>query len=277
MTAVDILGYVASVLAATSLMMKSVLRLRLISLVASVTFSVYGVLISSVPVAGLNILIVFINSYFLIQMFTKKTFFKLLEVDKNSAYMQEFLGFYQQDIGKFFPDFEYHPERADMVYLILRDLQPVGVFITQRDASGRAVVKLDYVIPGYRDLKAGQFLYRELEQRLPERGITTLYSVPGSERHQNYLNRMGFTPQGDKDKIKLYAEIMEVVHNMSPEMKRKTLEYVRSVKPIQGISGKTFIERTRDINIPPDELELMKQAIEEDCERIDTDEWSISS
>lgn len=205
MTAVDILGYVASVLAAYSLTMKSVLRLRVMSLIASVAFSVYGFLLGSVPVAGLNVLIVFINLYFIRQMLTHKTYFKLLEVDRTSSYLKSFLEFYQQDIARYFPHFQYDVTRADMVYLILRDLQPVGLFITERDSTGRAVVKLDYVIPGYRDLKAGQFLYDELEQRLPERGIKTLYSVPGSDEHHNYLKQMGFRPQGDLQKVKLYA------------------------------------------------------------------------
>lgn len=209
MTAVDLLGYVASILAAASFVMKSVLRLRIISLIASVAFSIYGYLLGSIPITGLNVLIVFINLYYIIQMLTRKTFFKLLEVDRHSAYMEQFLEFYRKDIADFFPDFLYRPDRADMVYLILRDLLPVGVFITERDASGRAVVKLDFVIPGYRDLKAGQFLYRELGERLPGRGVTTLYSVPGSEKHNRYLERMGFTPQGEMGRIKLYAKVLK--------------------------------------------------------------------
>jgi hypothetical protein len=205
MTWIDILGYVASALAATSLMMKSVLRLRVVSLIGSIAFAIYGLLLGSVPVTGLNILIVFINLYFIIQMLTKKTYFTLLEVDRQSSYVQQFLDFHQADIGRFFPQFQYRADRADMVYLILRDLLPVGLFVSERDATGREVVKLDYVIAGYRDLKAGEFLYQQLSERLPSRGITTLYSVPGSEAHGAYLQRMGFIPQGGEGRIKLYA------------------------------------------------------------------------
>ena len=77
--------------------------------------------------------------------------------------------------------------------------------------------------------------------------------------------------------ITLEQEIVEGVHRMPLEMQRKLLEYARSLKPVQGISGKTFIERTRDISIPLSELEAMKQAIEEDSERVDEDERTISS
>ena len=196
MTAVDVFGYVASVVIVISLLMKSVLRLRMFGVAGGIMFFVYGLLLKSVPIAGLNLINVCINLYFIRQMLMVKSYFKLLEIDRNSSYLKSFLEFYQNDISKFFTTFEYRPDRADMVYLILRDLQPVGLFVMERDASGRALVKLDYVIPGYRDLKAGQFLYHELEQQLPARNITTLYSVPGDDTHQKYLKRMGFTPQG---------------------------------------------------------------------------------
>ena len=205
MTAVDLLGYVASVVIVISLLMKSILRLRIIGLAGGILFFVYGLLLHSVPVAGLNLVNVFINLYFIRQMLMTKSYFKLLEVDRDSNYVKAFLEFYQSDISKFFPNFEYRLDRIDLVYLILRDLQPVGLFVMERDASGRALVKLDYVIPGYRDLKAGQFLYHELEQQLPAKQISTLYSVPGDETHQHYLKQMGFTAQGDEGRVKLYA------------------------------------------------------------------------
>ncbi len=205
MTALDLLGYVASIVIVISLLMKSILRLRIIGLAGGLLFFIYGLLLHSVPVAGLNLVNMFINLYFIRQMLMTKSYFKLLEVDRDSNYVKAFLEFYQSDISKFFSNFEYRPDRIDLVYLILRDLQPVGLFVMERDASGRALVKLDYVIPGYRDLKAGQFLYHELEQQLPAKQISTLYSVPGDEMHQTYLKRMGFTAQGDEGRVKLYA------------------------------------------------------------------------
>jgi hypothetical protein len=205
MTAVDIWGIAASLVIVASLLMKSVLRLRMIGLAGAAMMIVYGVLLRSVPIAGLNTVNMCVHLYYIRQMLTAKSYFKLLEVDRNSSYLTSFVEFYQSDIAKFFPHFTYRPDRADMVYLILRNLQPVGLFVMERDASGRALVKLDYVIPGYRDLKAGQFLYLELEQLLPAKQITTLYSVAGDEVHQQYLKRMGFTAQGGEGKSKLYA------------------------------------------------------------------------
>ncbi|MEZ4672177.1 MAG: hypothetical protein R3E39_30085 [Anaerolineae bacterium] len=205
MTPVDILGYAASVVIVISLLMKSVLRLRLIGVAGGFLFFIYGLLLHSVPIAGLNLVNICINLYFIRQMLMAKTYFRLLEVNPTSNYLVSLLDFHKQDIARFFPNFEFRPDRADLVYYILRDMLPVGIFITERDASGREVVKLDYVIPGYRDLRAGKFLYNELRQQLPPRGITTLYSVPGGDEHHAYLERMGFVPQGGEGRIKLYT------------------------------------------------------------------------
>lgn len=73
----------------------------------------------------------------------------------------------------------------------------------------------------------------------------------------------------------LEQEILEVVRKMTPEQQRRSLEYARSLSRPRGISGKEFIARTRDISISSDDLEIMKQAIEEDAERVDRDEWEF--
>jgi hypothetical protein len=204
----EIIGYLASLLVIISLVMTSVLRLRLISLVGAVAWFLYGVLLQQPPIYITNGIIIVINLYFLVQMLTQKHYFRLLEVDRQSSYLRGFFEHYQQDIARFFPQFRYDGARADRVYLILRDMLPVGVFVTEQDESGRALVDLDYVVPGYRDLEAGKFLFRELDVLLPQAGVRQLYSVPGSEMHQAYLTRMGFAPTREVTSGNLFVRTM---------------------------------------------------------------------
>jgi Bacterial inner membrane protein len=208
MTLVEIIGYIASLIVIISLVMKSVLRLRIISFVGAVLWLIYGVMLNAPPIYITNGIIIAINIYFLYQMLSEKHYFRILEVDKDSTYLQNFIDFYQADIGRFFPQFRYNAARADLVYFILRDMLPVGLFVTERDPSGRALVDCDYVIAGYRDLQAGKFLYRELETRLPAKGVRTLYSVPGSDEHQKYLQRMGFMPTAESTSGGLFQRSM---------------------------------------------------------------------
>ena len=99
------IGYAASVLIIISLLMKSVLRLRLFGLAGGVIFLVYGLMLQSVPVAGLNLINICINLYFIRQMLTAKTYFKILEVDRRSRYVTSFFEFHQRGIARDLPGF----------------------------------------------------------------------------------------------------------------------------------------------------------------------------
>ena len=59
---VELIGYVASALVAVSFMMKSLVRLRWVSLIGSVIFALYGVLIGAWPVVITNSIVVIANA-----------------------------------------------------------------------------------------------------------------------------------------------------------------------------------------------------------------------
>lgn len=189
---IEMIGYAASALVAVSLMMRSVLRLRVINLIGAVIFTIYGLLIGALPVAFMNFVIVLINVYNLYRMLHQHEYFELLEVSPDSRYLRHFLRFYAEDIRQLMPDFAYDPAGVDLALLVLRDMRPVGVFLARRGEDGALFVMLDYVIPGYRDLKAARFLYGEKAEVFTRQGITQVYSLPGSPRHREYLRRVGF-------------------------------------------------------------------------------------
>jgi GNAT superfamily N-acetyltransferase len=196
-TLLEILGYVASVLVAISLMMRSILRLRLINLVGSLTFAVYGWLIGAVPVAVVNLFIAVINVYYLNGMLRSREFFRLLEVAPDSAYLRHFLGFYEDQIRRFLPHFAVPAPPLAMNLLVLRDMVPAGAVLGQVDGDSLRV-ELDFVIPQYRDFKVGKYLFEERADFWRDRGIRRIVSAPGNREHSAYLTRMGFRqPAGD--------------------------------------------------------------------------------
>ncbi len=187
----EILGYVASVLVAISLTMKSILRLRIINFLGAVTFTVYGFCIEAYPVAVVNAFITIINIYYLYQMLSQTQYFEILQVDCRSKYLARFFQFYQQEIIKFQPDFTAKLSDDDIILLTLRDMIPAGVLIAKYNSSEEVEVKLDFVIPGYRDFKVGKFLLSEHEFFQGK----TIYSLPGTALHRRYLEKMGFVAQ----------------------------------------------------------------------------------
>jgi hypothetical protein len=201
----DYLGYFASILVATALMQTSILRLRMINLVGASLFTVYALLIRAWPVAILNTMIVCINLYNLWKLIRVEEEFRVLSIQPNSEYLQQFLEFHKEDIQKFVPEFkELNPNEAQIIFFVLRDMLPVGLFIAKESEGGRAVIQLDYVIPNYRDFKVGKFVYRQKADFFKERGIRQLISFPGTKAHQAYLERMGFSRDFMTSDRKLY-------------------------------------------------------------------------
>ena len=71
----EIIGYSASALVAISLMMRSIVKLRVINLIGAALFSLYGLLIGAYPVAVLNFTIVLIDLYYLRETIKSKVTF----------------------------------------------------------------------------------------------------------------------------------------------------------------------------------------------------------
>ncbi len=188
-------GYFASALIVISLAMRSLIRLRIVNLVGASSMAVYGVLIEAYPVAVLNALIVCIDVYYLVEFFTRKDLFTVLEVRPESHYLRYFLDFYADEIKRFLPGFSYDASKPGKVCFILRNLVPAGLFITEPRPEKGLFVALDFVIPGYRDLKIGKYVYNPQSQLLAGNGIDRLFSEPGTPKHESYLRRMGFRPE----------------------------------------------------------------------------------
>jgi len=199
-----LLGYLASALIATSLLMRSIVRLRLFNLAGAATFSVYGFLIGAYPVGILNLLTASINIVQLIRLGRRHEIFRILEVRPQSEYLQYFLDFEQNELRRFFPRFRFDPDHTNVVLFVLRDLVPAGVLLGRID-DGNLHVDLDYVVPQYRDLKVGRFLFVDRADFFRERGVRWILSPADTEEHAAYLRRMGFVVERDGRTYRLPA------------------------------------------------------------------------
>ena len=196
----EIVGYAASVLVAISLMMSNIIQLRIVNMIGAATFSVYGILIGSIPVAGMNGFIVLINIYYLTQIYSDVEYFQILKVSKDSEYLETFLNFYQDQIVVFQPDFHSITSEDDLNIFVLRDMVPAGLLVGNIEERNKLVVKLDFVVPQYRDFKIGKFLFDENRSYFREKGIKEIVAAPGNNKHNQYLEEMGFelAENGDK-------------------------------------------------------------------------------
>lgn len=199
----ELFGYFASALVVVSLMMKSLLKLRAISLLGSSCFIIYGILINAYPIVVMNVFILSINVYYLRQMLNRKEYFNLLDVSPESAYLRYFLDFHRDDIHKLIPEYRFQPDDKQLIIFVLRDMVPAGLFIGERREEG-FLVFLDYVIPAYRDYKIGRYLYQNSEF-FATHEIDKLISKPNSDPHEKYLHNMGFQQETNDAGQSIYS------------------------------------------------------------------------
>lgn len=199
----EILGYASSLLIAVSLMMSNIFKLRIINLVGAFIFAIYGALIGAIPVAAVNGFIAVIDVYYLWQMSRRKEYYRTFEIAHTAPFLHHFLQFRANDILKFFPDFNWAREqkKSPSCVFMLRDTNPTGAFIYQIRRKS-VIVKLDYVIPEYRDMKNSRYLFTVLNERFRRAGLTE-YRVEGvhADAHREYLVALGFEADADKPEI----------------------------------------------------------------------------
>lgn len=193
----EVVGYVGSGLIVLSLMMRSVLRLRVINLVGALVFTVYGVLIDAWPVVGLNGAIVLIDAWYLREMLPRRReHFDVVEVAPSSPVLDRFLAFHRDDIRRFVPSWRGVRDEH-RVFFVLRDAVPAGVVALREVGPGSAHVELDYVVPEQRDFRLGAWVY-DRSDVFRDHGWTRLSAEPGTASHQRYLERMGFVAVADR-------------------------------------------------------------------------------
>ncbi|MBN2047950.1 MAG: YgjV family protein [Anaerolineaceae bacterium] len=209
----ELIGFIASFVIAVSLMMKNVFWLRVINLIGSLVFTVYGILIHSVPVAAMNAFIVCIDSYYLARSF-HPDYFKVLQVEPGGYYLRKFLDFYQAEINKFMPEFDGQIHLSASVYFILCNMVPAGLLITE-ERDGNLWITLDFAIPDYQDFKLGKFVYTHQAEIFNAEKYDQVFCAATTPTHQRYLKRMGFRQYSNE----VYAlELHSTVHRIEKDL-----------------------------------------------------------
>ena len=198
-TGTDLLGYLASGLVILSLAMRSVVRLRIISLCGSVTFFVYGLLIDAVPVMITNGSIALINIWFLRREFFVRGDRRDLGASRiraDSPFLLDFVKYHADDIDRFQPEFEMPTSDDTLCLLLTRDGLPAGLLIGRRD-DDTLTIDLDYVLREHRDSRLGRWVFGPGADVFRREGLRRLRADASTDAHQRYLGNVGFAPVDD--------------------------------------------------------------------------------
>ena len=189
----DIVGWGGSALLIYSLLQTSILRLRVLNLVACVILIVFNWLVGVWPMVGMNAVLVAINAWFIAQMWRQRgdeAVFEVLEVAPGDEYLRHVLRVHGADILKFNPGFVHDPAAGNDAFLVQKGDETVGVVLLAVEGD-TAHVRLDYVTPRFRDFSPGEFVWRRSDM-LAERGVRRVVTPP--DMVGAYYGRIGFRP-----------------------------------------------------------------------------------
>ncbi|MBQ9468413.1 MAG: YgjV family protein [Clostridia bacterium] len=186
------IGYLGSFLVLISMLMTSVVKLRIINAIGSAIFAAYAILISSWPTAVLNICLFLINIYHLVRLMRVKKSYKLVRTNPRDGYLASLLEDNKEDIHIFFPDSSLDTEDATLSYLICCGNAPAGLFFGKETGEdGKDIeILLDYALPAFRDTSVGKFLF----ERLASEGYRSLVFRGNAPKHTEYMKKVGFLP-----------------------------------------------------------------------------------
>ena len=185
---IELIGYLGSILVLVSMLMSSVIKLRIINTVGSIIFTFYAFAIQTYPTAILNVILVGVNIYNIIKLLKSTKQYDLVEVKAEDSFAGYFLEHYKDDIAVYFPEFKNNPELYDFANIVCCNADPAGIFLGKKNGE-EIEISLDYTTPMYRDCSVGKFLYEKLE----EQGIKKLVYKSADKKHEEYLKKMGFS------------------------------------------------------------------------------------
>ncbi len=200
-SAVELIGYLASALVVASLAMTSVVRLRIVSLVGSLVFVAYGLLLPSIPIILTNTAVAALNVWFLRKEFAPNRDLGAVPIAPDAPFLLDFLRSHEADIRSFHPDFTA-PASDDFALLLTRDGLPAGALVGAPD--GRTLrLRLDYVMHAYRDSRIGQWLYGPGARVFTDAGYDRLAVERANPALRNYLRGVGFRDAGSQLELSL--------------------------------------------------------------------------
>ena len=92
---IEVTGYMGSFLVVLSMLMSSIVKLRMINTVGCCISATYALIIHSYPLALMNICLIAINIYNLIKLLKTEQHYSLVCIDTKNPLLGYFLNFYK--------------------------------------------------------------------------------------------------------------------------------------------------------------------------------------
>ncbi len=185
---IEIFGYIGSALVVVSMLMSSIVKLRIVNTIGSIVSGTYALIVGAFPLVLMNGCLIIINAYNLFKLLKTKQVYDLVEGNTNDSLVDYFLNRYSDDIKTNFPGFNKDDSNGKKAYIVCCDGKPAGLLVGEEN-NGVLNIIIDYSTPEYRDCSVGTFLYSQLSSKNIHEIV---YSQQFTEVHQVYMEKVGF-------------------------------------------------------------------------------------
>ena len=186
-------GYLASLFLILALVINNDLKFRWCSAMGNVSFIIYALILMAFPVLLTNVILLCINIYYLVKIYSKKENFDMMEFKGDEKLAQKFIDFYQKDLSNYFPQFAKEQLQGQFNFVVTRDLVIANMFSAILSPNGDAYVQLNYTPQKFRDFKVGSYIFEKEREYLLSKGITRIvYDIVPHKGHLKFLEVTGF-------------------------------------------------------------------------------------
>lgn len=195
----EIIGFVVAAVLASSLTLELPRVGKWIQLAASLIIALYGFVFSNIGIGIVGAGIFSASLYKLKQSLAVNESFNILQIRGNNEYLNAFIEYYKREIYHYSPFFKRNADSTS--FLILNNLEIVGVLIVTILDKKILYVNLDFVIPKYRNNRVGQYLFVDNLAYFSEMGYEKIVTVCLNPTHKVYLLSLGFTEQEENGEL----------------------------------------------------------------------------
>lgn len=128
--------------------------------------------------------------YILSGIMNKNDLYSILQVRGSNEYLGAFIEYYKREIYHFSPFYKRNPDST--CFLILNNIEVIGIFIVTVHDRKTLYIDLDFVIPSYRNNTVGKFLFYDNIGFFKDLGYDKIQTVCLNKYHEKYLLKMGF-------------------------------------------------------------------------------------
>ena len=145
----EIFGYIGTALVIVSMMMTSLVKLRIINMCGGLISLIYAICVHTWPIVVLNVCLISINFVQTVRQLRGKEAVTLLSVKGDDPIAAHLLGIWKKDFEKYHPNLNFQAMKEEEIHILYVGEEAVG-FFAAACGNRENLTNALYLIPAHR-------------------------------------------------------------------------------------------------------------------------------